>query len=70
MASAANEKYEGYHIGNTFGLGGDPTVTGTGICDFPAVDVVIVDAKIYMGALTAEEVATAYQAAIAPYAAE
>ncbi|MBQ9746664.1 MAG: hypothetical protein IJW21_07550, partial [Clostridia bacterium] len=58
VASGADEKYEGFHIGNTFGLGGDPTVTGSGICDFPAKDLVIVDANIYMGALTADEVAT------------
>lgn len=49
---------------NYFCLGDDITATLTG-GDFPAGDMIIADAKIYTGALTAEEVSTAYASAVA-----
>lgn len=63
MSSAAKEKNDGYIIGNTFGLGGEATVSGM-LCDYNATDLVIADAKIYMRVLTKDEVINAYKTAV------
>jgi hypothetical protein len=63
------EKYSGFNMYNVFYIGGDPTVQKTNAqCDYPASDLSVVDVKLYAGALTADEVKTAYQNAIAPFA--
>lgn len=67
--SASASINEGFKVGagstfNYFCLGDDITASLVG-GDFPAGDMIIADAKIYTGALTAEEVSTAYASAVA-----
>ena len=58
-----------FNMGNGFFLGADPTVS-TYAADYVASNLQIADVKLYAGALTAEEVVTAYNNAIAPFVAE
>jgi hypothetical protein len=63
------EKYFGFNMYNVFYIGGDPTVQTTADkCDYAASDLTVVDVRLYAGALTAEEVKTAYNMSIAPFA--
>ena len=66
VPSTSSEKHEGFNMFNVFYLGGDPT-TGNSACDFPADDLIIADAKIYVGALTADQVKAAFDAATGSY---
>ena len=49
-----------FQMGNGFFLGADPTV-GSTAADYAATNLVMVDAKIYAGALTAAQAKLAYQ---------
>ncbi len=70
FAAAQATSKDGFVMGNGFFLGGDPTISTTAACDYPASDLTIVDVKIYAGALTAEKVAEAYKAATVDFAFE
>ena len=53
---------------NTFGLGGDLSPKNN--YDFGATDMTIVDAKFYIGTLTADEIFAKYTAATADFYSE
>ena len=67
LSADVAEVNEGFNMFNVFYLGGDPKGSGTGAADFPSDNLIIADAKIYVGALTAADVKAAYDAHVAEF---
>jgi hypothetical protein len=60
------EVYEGFDMGNVFYIGADPSATRGKAeqSDFPSNDLTVIDVKFYNRALSAEEAAAVYNAAV------